>query len=232
MIETTNLWIQTCSSLWYLCPLGLPGLRSWTSSCLCCTTSSLGAPWSGPLLPGGSRGHKKEGVSGSRGQNIEHEILVNSEAFVPGKPNHGTSVSPWVLEHTTIPQESCWLSCCPGSGAAGAPMLDGAYWKSWMHSSVAGCGPSLSEQVNNKDRQTLHYIFYSKEHGEFWCSGKSSGRATFPGLLLSPSLGSALRDWVRLFTGDIERGGSGTTPGRKLKGDKKQSVFINFTRYQ
>lgn len=46
---------------------------------------------------------------------------------------------------------------------------------------------------------------------------KSTDVPTFPGLFLSPSLGSALRDWVRLFTGDVERGCSGTTPGRKLK---------------
>lgn len=45
-------------------------------------------------------------------------------------------------------------------------------------------------------------------------------KATFPGLFLSPSLGSALRDWVRLFTGDVERGGSGTTPGRKLEAER------------
>lgn len=69
------------------------------------------------------------------------------------------------------------------------------------------------------------------EHGEFWCSGGTSEKTTFPGLLLSPSLGNALRDWVRRFTGDVERGGSGTTPGRKLKETKNSPLFIIFIRY-
>lgn len=78
---------------------------------------------------------------------------------LPGRPNHGTSVSPWVPEHTTTPQESCWQFCCPGLDAADAPVLDGAYWKSWMHSLVAGCGPSPSKRVSKKDRDvTLHIL--------------------------------------------------------------------------
>lgn len=58
----------------------------------------------------------------------------------------------------------------------------------------------------------------------------TSEKTTFPGLFLSPSLGSALRDWVRLFTGDVERGCSGTTPGRKLKGEKEQSSIRNLNQ--
>lgn len=41
---SSNLWIRTCSALWCLCLLALHDLQSWTSSSLCCTTSSLGGP--------------------------------------------------------------------------------------------------------------------------------------------------------------------------------------------
>lgn len=55
----TNLWTQTCSSLLCLCPQAPHGLQSLTSSCLCCTTSSLGGPWNGPLSPGNRRRDKE-----------------------------------------------------------------------------------------------------------------------------------------------------------------------------
>lgn len=70
-------------------------------------------------------------------------------------------------------------------------------------------------------KDTLRIVFLWMQ----WIKKKTN--TSFPGLLLSPSLGSALSDWVRLFPGDVERGCSCTTPGRKLKETEKHLWVYN-----
>lgn len=100
-----------------------------------------------------------------------------------------------------------------------------------MHSLVAGCDPSPSAGVSKRSRKTSNKFFFRLKNYWELCFCHSLIGNTFPGLLLSPSLGNALRDWVRRFTGEVERGCSGTTPGRKLMDRKRTiSLYISFKK--
>lgn len=228
----TNLWIQTCSSLWCLCSLVPHDLQSWTSFCLYCTTSSLGGPWSGPLWP-----------ETKRRDRYASKLIYDWTIFLKLCTSFCMYLDTW--------KAKSWYFCFSLGPRAyhHSPrilltvLLSWFGWRWWTNARWrllkiinAFIGRLMwsfslwkSEQEKQSDitwhiliKDTLRIVFLWMQ----WIKKKKTN-TTFPGLLLSPSLGSALSDWVRLFPGDVERGCSCTTPGRKLKETEKYLWVYN-----
>lgn len=126
----------------------------------------------------------------------------------PGRQDRGTAVCHWAPKRTTTPPESCWLCGCPGLDVADEPGHGGVCWRSWTRSLDGGYGLSPSGWQLQEDGRWAVDVAIPNCSSNVDCNGEPT--------FLSPSLGRALRDCVRLFIGPLEGTDSLPIPGENL----------------